>query len=244
MTEREFLQRVAARLGRRGAAAAARPDWQPAAPLPDPGPPDAGGLVERFVLEAEKLSTRVHPVGGPAEVAPRVVAILAEVGLPGSVVRWDDPTLDGLGLDAALGAAGFRVVPVRHGDESRRTVAAAEQAVAGVTGADAAVAETGTLVLASSRPGTPGAPGRGRTVSLLPPVHIAVLRREQVLYSALTVFRRLAGGPLPSQVVFASGPSRSADIENDLSIGVHGPKQVHVIIIGGRAGTAAESGSA
>ena len=69
-----------------------------------------------------------------------------------------------------------------------------------------------------------------RVVGLLPPVHIAIVRREQLVFSALAVFRRLAAAPIPPQVVFASGPSRSADIENDLSIGVHGPGQVHVIL--------------
>jgi len=104
--------------------------------------------------------------------------------------------------------------------------------VSGITGADFAIAETGTLVLGSSRPGVAGGPGRGRTVALLPPIHIAVVRKEQFVYTPAHVFQRLRQlGVMPSQVIFASGPSRSADIENDLSIGVHGPCQAHVIII-------------
>ncbi len=231
MTEQEFLERVSARLGRRSPAEAGRPEWKPSAPMPDVGPTERDALVDRFVLEAEKLSTRVYRIATAAEVAPMVTAILAEAAATGTVVRWDDPSLDGFGLDEAVSSAGHQVVPFRHGAESRQMTALAERAVAGITGVDAAIAETGSLVLASSRIGDPQAPGRGRTVSLLPPVHIALVRKEQIIYSALTVFRRLAEGPLPSQVIFASGPSRSADIENDLSIGVHGPKQVHVIIL-------------
>jgi L-lactate dehydrogenase complex protein LldG len=57
------------------------------------------------------------------------------------------------------------------------------------------------------------------------------VRKEQIVYSSVSVFRRLAAGPMPSQVIFKSGPSRSSDIENDLSIGVHGPGHLHVILL-------------
>ncbi|MFZ5826440.1 MAG: LutC/YkgG family protein [Bacillota bacterium] len=231
MNQQEFLARVSARLGRTSPAEAGRPQWQPSAPLPNIGPTDREALVERFVLEAEKLSTKVYQVASEAEVAPMVVAILGAEET-GTVVRWQDPTLEGLGLDEVLTNAGHWVTPFRHGTESQPQLELAEKAIAGITGVDMAIAETGTLVLASSRIGEPDAPGRGRTVSLLPPIHIAVVRKEQIVYSTLSLFRRLAAaGPLPSQVAFASGPSRSADIENDLSIGVHGPKEVHVILV-------------
>ena len=89
---------------------------------------------------------------------------------------------------------------------------------------DAAIAETGTIVMASS-------PTRGRTVSLLPPLLIAVLRKEDIVFDSTRIFRRLAESPMPSQVIFKSGPSRSSDIENDLTIGVHGPGSLHVIVL-------------
>lgn len=230
MNQQAFLNRVRARLGR--SVADGVPEWQPSLPIPDPGPTDTEALVERYQAELVKLSGNSYRVSSEAEIAPLVVRILKESGVSGHVVRWDDPTLNGLGLDEALGAAGFPVTPVKHGEPGRPQVELVEQAVAGITGADFAIAETGTLVMGSSRPGEAGAPGRGRTVSLLPPVHIAVVRKEQFVYTAAQVFQRLRQmGVLPSQVIFASGPSRSADIENDLSIGVHGPAQVHVIII-------------
>lgn len=231
MTEQEFLSRVAKRLGRGDQARVAPPRWQPTAPRPAAGLADPDALADRFQAELERLSGHVHRATAAAEVASIITQILADAGLVGTVVRWTDPALDSLGLDAALQAAGHTVIPFAHGQSGREQVLAAEQAIAGITGVDAAVAETGTLVLGSAAIGLVGGLGRGRSVSLLPPIHIAVLRKEQIVYSSLSVFQRLASGPLPSQVIFASGPSRSADIENDLSIGVHGPGALHVIII-------------
>lgn len=230
VSEAEFLARVSARLGRRSPAAAP-PPLPPSRFAANPGAADGETLARLFAEELVRLGGHAHWAASPAAVAPQVVAILREAGLRGSVVRWEDPTLAGLSLDEALLAAGYAVVPFRPGADGRQLVGAAAQAVAGITGCDAAIAETGTLVLASHSPGRAGTPGRGRVVGLLPPVHIAVVRREQLVYSAVSVFRGLSAGALPPQVIFASGPSRSADIENDLSIGVHGPGRVHAIIL-------------
>lgn len=230
MNQQAFINRVRTRLGR--SVADKIPHWQPSLPIPDVGPTETEALVERYQAELAKLSGQSYRVASEAEIAPLVVQILKEAGAPGPVVRWDDPTLNGLGLDEALAAAGYPVTPVKHGEPGRPQVELVERSLAGITGADFAIAETGTLVMGSSRPGEAGAPGRGRTVSLLPPIHIAVVRKEQFVYTTAHVFQRLRKlGVMPSQVIFASGPSRSADIENDLSIGVHGPAQVHVIIV-------------
>lgn len=231
ISEQEFLARVSQRLGRKSLSEAQRPEWAPSLPLPELGLRDADALAARFQAELERLTGRVHRVASEAEVGPTAVRILEEAGVKGTVVRWEDPTLAGFGLDEALAAAGHRVVPFLPGEDGSALVKTAEQAVAGVTGCDAAIAETGTLVLASSPLGESGAPGRGRVVSLLPPIHLVVLRKEQIVYSTVSIFRRMAAGPMPSQLIFASGPSRSSDIENDLSIGVHGPGQVHVILL-------------
>lgn len=238
-TEQEFLAHVAARLGR--TPGEAPPAFRPSRPLPAVGPTEAAALADRFQRELEKIGGAVHRVDSPAEVAPTVVGILRAAQEasqePGPdpvpraagrsrplVARWDDPLLDGFGLDPALEAAGWQVIRFRAGDDGRAFAAQVEQAFAGVVGCDAAIAETGTIVLHSG-------PTRGRTVSLLPPLLVAVLRREQIVYDAVRVFRQLAQGPMPSQVIFKSGPSRSSDIENDLTIGVHGPGSLHVILL-------------
>lgn len=229
-SEQEFLARVSARLGRKSPAEA-KPVWNPTLPVANIGPTDPEALAERFKHELERVGGKVYRAA-PTEAAATAAAILTDQGLAGTVVRWEDPSLNGLGLDEALNTAGFTVVPFAPGAGGGALVQAAEQAVAGITGCDAAIAETGSLVLGSRQLEEQSAPGRGRVVSLLPPVHIAIVRLEQLVYSALEVFRGLKSAPMPSQVVFVTGPSRSADIENDLSIGVHGPGQVHVILVG------------
>jgi L-lactate dehydrogenase complex protein LldG len=98
--------------------------------------------------------------------------------------------------------------------------------VLGFTGADAALADSGAIVLV-------GGPGRSRLASLLPPIHVALLPVDRVLPDLATLF---AGRPglldESSQVVCIAGPSRTADIEMTLSHGVHGPTHVHVVLIG------------
>jgi len=95
----------------------------------------------------------------------------------------------------------------------------------GITTAQAAIAETGTLVLESDKE-------RHRLVSLLPPVHIALVEAADVcvtLGEALKLVRR-NGSEMSRAITFITGPSRTADIELTLTIGVHGPKELHVIV--------------
>ncbi len=94
---------------------------------------------------------------------------------------------------------------------------------AGLTGALAGIVETGTLVL-------PGGTGRPQTASLLPEVHFAVLRQAD-LVDTLVDALRLSAIRQATTIVLASGPSRTADIEMTLTIGVHGPREVRVFII-------------
>lgn len=95
----------------------------------------------------------------------------------------------------------------------------------GLTSAQAAIAETGTLVLESRAE-------RHRLVSLVPPVHVAVLRAGSVRSGLDEVLAELAGsgGPCPA-VTLITGPSRTADIELELVVGVHGPRALHVIVL-------------
>lgn len=97
-----------------------------------------------------------------------------------------------------------------------------------VVGAVAGVAATGSLVLDSAL-------AAGRAVSLLPGVAVFVLRAGDIVDTPGDVLRthstRWPSGP-PSQVVFVTGPSRSADIEMTLTVGVHGPGEVHAVIVG------------
>ena len=94
----------------------------------------------------------------------------------------------------------------------------------GITTAQGAIAETGTLVLDSSRE-------RNRLVSLVPPVHIAIVDASsifQTLGEALAFIHQ--DGNISPAVTFVTGPSRTADIELTLTIGVHGPQELYVIV--------------
>ena len=99
----------------------------------------------------------------------------------------------------------------------------------GLTGVDYAIAETGTCVLIPQH-------GISRLVSLVPPVHVAFVGLDQIVETADDVFtlRRLElfqKGDIGSYMNFISGPSRTADIEQTITIGVHGPKEAHMVIV-------------
>lgn len=85
------------------------------------------------------------------------------------------------------------------------------------------LADTGSVVLAAS-------PEEPRSRSLLPDVHITLLREELVLPGLDELFEAV-GADLPSALAIVSGPSRSADIEQRLTVGVHGPGEVHVVLV-------------
>ena len=97
----------------------------------------------------------------------------------------------------------------------------------GITGAFAGIAETGTLMLLSG-PQTPA------TASLLPETHIAVVDKTQIVATMEDAWDRLRDehGKLPRAVNFVSGPSRTADVEQTVTLGAHGPYRVLIIFVG------------
>ena len=144
----------------------------------------------------------------------------------GKVVLSADPEVEGLA--AHLRSLGVEVL-------DGRAPADAAGADLGITGALFGLAATGSVAVAAGRAG-------GRSVSLLPPVHLALVPASRVVPSASEVWRRMPEhfpDRPPSQLVFISGPSRSADIEFTLTVGVHGPKRVwwpsSTSLTGGRA---------
>lgn len=116
--------------------------------------------------------------------------------------------------DAAV--AGTRIVDAR---DPRALATCA----LGITGARAAIAETGTLVLDSSLE-------RTRLVSLLPEIHLAIVRSDQVVADLTAHFESLGSDP-PAAITMITGPSRTADIELTLAIGVHGPRECWIWIV-------------
>ena len=199
------------------------------------GPPgrDAGSaapalreMAEQFSAALAALAGHVHRASGAAGVAD-VIAGIARDQQAATCISWDDEHLGCPGLLDALSSRGLtRVAYAVSGDPERRLAEAAALAGVGlgVTGAHAALADTGGIVLVSG-------PGRGRLVSVLPPVHVAVVE-ERRLRPSLAALLREEPGLLDagSNVVIVAGPSRTADIEMTLTHGVHGPKHVHVIL--------------
>lgn len=97
---------------------------------------------------------------------------------------------------------------------------------AGVTMAQAAIADTGTLVLESDCE-------QHRLVSLVPPTHVAIVNAEDICHTlgdALKLVRRSSPEDISRLITFITGPSRTADIELTLTVGVHGPKELNVIL--------------
>jgi len=145
-----------------------------------------------------------------------------------SIVAWNHPTLDlACEMLQSLGIAVARSDASVSSDIRAATIAAD----VGLTSCDYAIAETGTLMLIANAT-------QGRLTSLVPVGSIGIVAPDQLvptLADALKLLRlaRLSGdGRLPSNISLHTGPSKTADIEQTLTKGVHGPKEVHVIFAG------------
>ncbi|HUG77335.1 MAG TPA: lactate utilization protein [Burkholderiales bacterium] len=207
-----ILERIRRLQGRGGGgpSAAERLDMEsylrahPRGPLPAASP-------AQFEARVKANAGTTERVRDLAEVPGAAARYLGALGLPLSGCCW--PELSALDW----GAAGLAL-------EAR---AARDADPVGVTGAFCAVAETGTLMLVSGA-ATPA------SVSLVPETHVAVLSARRIVahmedaWDLLRAERR----ELPRAVNFVSGPSRTADIEQTLILGAHGPYRVHVIIVG------------
>jgi L-lactate dehydrogenase complex protein LldG len=188
---------------------------------------DTAALVDRFRLEFEALAGVVHHAASLEEIVA-VVTRIAERLPTRQVLAWDEQPLGFPGLHRQLIAAGLSLVPPgldQQGEGRPGQIAQLDSASIGLTGVDAAIAETGSIVVVSG-------PGRPRLASLLTPVHIALVRHRDIVPSLRGLVRsRAALASAGSNVVVITGPSRTADIEHTLSRGVHGPGEVHVILV-------------
>ncbi len=181
---------------------------------------DAADLADLFEAQITAVHATVDRVATMADVPAAVAGYLQQQNLPAELVLAPDPTLD---------AAQWDAVPLVN---VRRGVPTADDMV-GVSSAFAAVAETGTVVAASG-------PDHPSTLNFVPDTHVVVLPADRVVGSYEDAWDRLrakAGDdPLPRTVNMISGPSRTGDIEQNLTLGAHGPRRLHVIMVAdGRA---------
>jgi len=179
-----------------------------------PRPRTPGDAAAEFGARAQALASTLQHVDTLRDVPGAVLEYLRGSALPLSAVCW--PELAHLEWQAAGLAVEPR--PARNGD------------LVGITGAFCAVAETGTLMLLSG-PNTPA------SVSLLPETHLAVVRADRIVPHMEEAWRLLRAefAGMPRAANFVSGPSRTADIEQTVTLGAHGPYRVHIIVIS-RAG--------
>ena len=179
------------------------------------GVPNAPELLARFSEMAKRSGATVAPVEDSRELGREIARFLAQESLPRIVRMAPDPALDYIAL---VKQAGFSIA--RGGADPSDRV--------GLTGALAGIAETGTLMLASG-------PMQPMTLALLVEAHIVVLLRAAIVGTyedAMERFRAESGGhALPRAVTFITGPSRSADIEQKIQFGAHGPRRLHIVVL-------------
>jgi len=183
------------------------------------GPRVAGPIrdeIEALFTEIQKLSGTTRRLAGRDALGPALAELVTAEAVRKATL-WTTPDLESLDVAGALQALGVEIVPPQAG---KARVAECEL---GVTGVDAALPETGTLVLRSS-------PDRPRVVSLLPRIHLAILRPAALRADLHQAFGDVQGD---GYCVFVTGPSRTADIELTLTLGVHGPRSLHVWLLPG-----------
>ncbi|HZB82880.1 MAG TPA: lactate utilization protein [Rubrobacteraceae bacterium] len=203
-----------------------KPTQAPDVPWTSKGAPQADEPTEdppvRFLQELEALGGHGRRVESLEEAREYVLALARERDAK-LLVRWDVEELEKLGVDGPLRESEVEVVTWRELEDFREVAARSD---IGLSTAEWAIAETGSLILTSG-------PGRGRTVTLLPPTYVAVIAAGKVLRTVSDAIERYAEqDEMPANVCFHTGPSRSGDIEMSLAIGVHGPGEVHVIVVG------------
>ncbi|HUQ39854.1 MAG TPA: lactate utilization protein [Acidimicrobiales bacterium] len=178
---------------------------------------DLSDMRTRFTEAATAAGAVVRSLGSPEDVAALVTELVAAHHVRRAAVSGDPECAT---VPDVLSA--FDVDVIRPGD-----VQAVAGADLGITGAVAGVALTGSVVVDSTRAG-------GRTASVLPPVHLALVSLDALVATPGDVFRGLGrrADDLPSNLVFITGPSRSADIELVITLGVHGPHTLWIGLIG------------
>jgi L-lactate dehydrogenase complex protein LldG len=200
---------------------------QPLAALPSPPPiPDSvarlvakdGNLIDLFVKSAADAHFQLTRVSA-AQLRPELSQFLRQnqckkVGIPASDL------LDRLEISKAIDDAGATVI---RWDQS--TLDAAYDLDCGITDVYAAVAETGSIVILPT-------PAHGRALSLVPPIHIAIVEPANIVPDLIDLLEKIAAAPRAPNITIITGPSKTADIEGALVTGVHGPGVVQVFLVG------------
>jgi L-lactate utilization protein LutC len=196
----------------------------PEGPTPGgPGELNAGQRLQRFCENLQASGGTLHRVPEAEAAGRRFAELATELELQ-RVARSDSALLAPL-VSACTGLE-WLVAGAFPTTSSERAPLFNSQA--GVSAAQLAIAETGTLLLDSSVE-------RHRLVSLVPPVHIVLLRARDIVADLGTALDHYGDRGLPPTLTLITGPSRTADIELELVVGVHGPRELHVLLVEGSA---------
>lgn len=188
---------------------------------------DAGRLLN-MVVAAEKDAT-----AAAASILQIAMEKESEWGDKKSVVAWDHPLVRSLDLSTHFQAHN---IPIYYSDikpgarwQKEFNMQAASSFI-GITSADYCIAETATLTMKTRV-------GQSRCVSLLPSIHIAVIKLEQILSDLKELYTLLKWDPdeqaegITDSMTFISGPSKTADIEATLVHGAHGPRELYLFVL-------------
>ncbi len=222
--EDAFFQHIANRLGR------ARITEKPVQPVR--GVPEfwksyqlsTDERIELFMKNWQSMGGEAKRFAAKEELAEHIKEIVINMSAR-HLIRANHPLLNELGIDEILPEVDMTVW---KRDSQVDLLEKAAGADIGITVVDFAIAHTGTVVVASG-------PDKGRSLSLLPTAFMAIIRAEDVrtrMGEVMTEIHKWNGSKMPAGIHFITGPSRSADIENDLTIGVHGPGIVYAFILG------------
>lgn len=199
----------------RRASVRARLDQHPSGIIPARGQGNVGERVKTFRAEVLRTGATLAIVSKATDIPAEVARFLRELNLPAAVRFGAEASLEelpwsGTSIEIARGASDGHDITT-------------------VSAAFAGVAESGTLALLSG-------PDNPTTLNFLPENHIAVVKADDVVGDLESVFalvrRRFGEGSMPRTLNFITGPSRSADIEQTLLFGAHGPRRLHIVLVG------------
>jgi L-lactate dehydrogenase complex protein LldG len=176
-------------------------------------PDDPQEMLARFIREAEKLSCVIHQADDQKDAVDKILA-LVDGGK--TISGWSFEEIGLPGLEEAFTERDIHLDELDN-PETRF----------GITGLEAALSATGSIILASGD-------GKSRSASLLPPIHIAVLRSDQIIRDLESWASSIEKENLfqeVSNIFLISGPSKTADIAMELIMGMHGPQELHIIIL-------------
>jgi L-lactate dehydrogenase complex protein LldG len=177
-------------------------------------------LKYQFISELSNVNTKILEARDETEINKVILNLTKEKKLE-SFSIWESKYLKKLKLKKSLKDAGLELITAKNKNRIANSNI-------GITEVDYAIVDTGTLVLLANN-------NQPRSVSLLPPIHLAIVRPESLVRDIQDLFVILKSEQeeeedITSCMTFITGPSRTADIELNLTLGVHGPKELYVII--------------